>query len=218
MFLLTAGEHICEHDVALLEVARQMGVQHIVKLSVMGAGHGSQDPITLWHKTGEEAIKASGIAWTFLRPGGFMSNTLRWAYPIKNRGIVYAPFSSDKVAIVDPYDIAAIAACALTQAGHEGKVYDISGPEALSITEQVEVLAKALEKPIQVVEVRPLDAQKSMELAGLSAILADAVIQTLSQAKDDFSAQVLPTVRQVTLRDPRSFEQWVKVHLKEFIN
>ena len=79
VFLLTDGLNIAAHDHRLVAAARLAGVERIVKLSVLGVGHGATDPITTLHRAGEEAIRDSGIGWTFLRPTGFMSNALNWA-------------------------------------------------------------------------------------------------------------------------------------------
>jgi uncharacterized protein YbjT (DUF2867 family) len=215
-FLLTTGDHIPRYDAGFAAAAKKAGVQRVTKLSALGVGYGSQDAITRWHRAGEEAIKNSGVTWTFLRPGGFMSNALGWADSIKSQGAVYAPFGSEKVAIVDPWDIAAVAACVLTQPGHEGKVYEISGAEALTIKDQVTKLGDSIGRSLRFVDVPPEAALRNMERSGMPPGLAEGVIGSLAQAKEAFSSEIRPTVKKVTGHDPRSFDQWVQAHQTAF--
>ncbi len=216
VFLLSGGPEGPEHDANLIAAAKQAGVGHVVNLSVLGADHGADDPITRWHLAGEKAVTASGMAWTILRPGAFMSNALMWAPSIKAQGVVYAPFAQAKTAAVDPADIAAVAARALTEPGHEAKMYPLTGPELLSAVDQVEILGAALGRPLRVVEVPPERAQAAMVDSGMSAGLADAVIASMAQAGTDHAMAVLPTVEQVTGRPARSFAEWADAHLGAF--
>ncbi len=216
VFLLSGGPEGPEHDANLIAAAKQAGVGHVVTLSVLGADHGADDPITRWHLAGEQTVTASGMSWTILRPGAFMSNALMWAPSIKAQGVVYAPFAQAKTAAVDPADIAAVAARALTEPGHEGKTYPLTGPELLSAVDQVEILGAALGRPLRVVEVPPERAQAAMVDSGMSAGLADAVIASMAQAGTDHAMAVLPTVEQVTGRPARSFAEWADAHLGAF--
>jgi uncharacterized protein YbjT (DUF2867 family) len=91
--LLTDGLHIAAHDHRLIAAAQRAGVERIVKLSVRNVGHDATDPITTLHRAGEEAIRDSGIGWTFLRPTAFMSNALNWAGMLAADQVVYAPLT-----------------------------------------------------------------------------------------------------------------------------
>lgn len=106
------------------------GVTHVVKLSVISA---EAPAITFarWHNEAEQKLKASGLAWTMLRPGNFMTNALGWAPTIKAEGNIYQPTGTGTWAAIDPADIGAVAVRALTGAGHEGKEYTLTGAEAL---------------------------------------------------------------------------------------
>ncbi len=216
VFLLSGGPEGPEHDANLIAAGEQAGVRHVVTLSVLGAGHGADDPITRWHLAGERAVTASGMAWTILRPGAFMSNALMWAPSIKDQGVVYAPFAQAKTGAVDPADIAAVAARALTGAGQGGKTYPLTGPELLSAADQVEILGAALGRPLQVVDVPPEAAKAAMVDSGMPAELADAVIVSMAQAGTDHAMAVLPTVEQVTGHPARSFAEWATAHLGDF--
>jgi uncharacterized protein YbjT (DUF2867 family) len=95
VFLLTDGLHIAAHDQRLIAAAPRAGVERIVKLSVRNVGHDATDPITTWHRAGEQAIRDSGIGWTFLRPTAFMSNALNWAGMIAADQVVHAPVQAE---------------------------------------------------------------------------------------------------------------------------
>jgi len=208
VFLLSGGPEGPEQDANLIAAAKQAGVAHVVTLSVLGADHGADDPITRWHLAGEQAVTASGMAWTILRPGAFMSNALMWAPSIKAQGVVYAPFAQAKTA--------AVAARALTGAGQGGKTYPLTGPELLSAADQVEILGAALRRPLRLVDVPPEEAKAAMVDSGMPAELADAVIASMAQAGTDHAMAVLPTVEQVTGRPARSFAEWADAHLGDF--
>src|SRR6202042_3091793 len=132
--------------------ALRTGVERIVKLSVLSVGHGATDPITTMHQAGEETIRDSGIGWTFLRPTAFMSNALNWAPMITADQVVHAPFAAGRAAVVDPADIAAVAAACLTQDGHNNQVYELTGPEALSPAGQVAILSQVLDRDLRYAE------------------------------------------------------------------
>ncbi len=156
------------------------------------------------------------MAWTILRPGAFMSNALMWAPSIKAQGVVYAPFGQATTAAVDPADIAAVAARALTEPGHEAKMYPLTGPELLSPTDQVEALGAALGRSLRLVDVPPEAAKAAMVDSGMPAELADAVLASMAQAGTDHAMAVLPTVEQVTGNPARSFAEWATAHLEAF--
>ena len=78
----------------------------------------------------EAAVRASGLAWTMVRSFGFMSNTLPWVPQLRDGDVLRAPFAAVPIAMIDPFDIAAVAAVALIAAGHDGRVYTVSGPQS----------------------------------------------------------------------------------------
>ncbi|HLJ88101.1 MAG TPA: NAD(P)H-binding protein, partial [Candidatus Angelobacter sp.] len=135
IFSLALGLQIGEQERSLAQIAKKAGVRQIVKLSVLGVGEGqaSTRAIAEWHAAGERAIEESGVPWTFVRPGRFMSNAMMWRDPVRNQGKVFSNFADGKSPAIHPKDIAAVAVQALTTSGHEGKAYPLTGPEAFSI-------------------------------------------------------------------------------------
>jgi uncharacterized protein YbjT (DUF2867 family) len=202
-----------ELEANAIAAAARAGVAHVVKHSNLGAGEDS--PITLprWHRAGERLIERSGMAWTFVRPTGFMSNALGWTYTIASQGAVYGNGGAGKLSIVDPRDIAAVAATALTQPGHEGKAYDVTGPEALSMAEQVETIARALGKPLHYVDVPDTAARDAMLKQGMPAVIVDAMIEFMQLVRADRAAFVSDAVERVTGRPARTFAAWVRDNL-----
>ncbi|HVA88463.1 MAG TPA: NAD(P)H-binding protein, partial [Chloroflexota bacterium] len=168
VFLVTPSMNGQPPDAVICALALEAGARQIVRLSVLQAGGDENDPVTGWHTRAENAIKASGLAWTFLRPGGFMSNTLGWAEMIRRDHTVRALFADQPVAWIDPADIGAVAARVLAEDGHDGQAYRLSGPEALSPREQAAILATALGTPIEVVDLPPAQVRTALIAQGLT--------------------------------------------------
>src|SRR4028119_592996 len=134
VFLLTPlVPNMVELSANLVAAAKKAGVKHIIKSSGMGAEVEPGITLTRWHRAAEKAIEASGIAFTFVRPNGFMQNYANFnGATIKTQNTFYLPVGDGKVSYIDTRDIAAVAVAALTQDGHEGKAYEVTGLEAIS--------------------------------------------------------------------------------------
>jgi uncharacterized protein YbjT (DUF2867 family) len=218
VFLLSAPEERqAELQNNLVRAAREAGVRHIVKLSAIGVG-GPLDSIALGrvHRETEEEIERAGVAHTHLRPNGFMQNTLMFAQSIKSQGAFYAPFGAAKVSYVDARDVAAVAFHALTEDGHEGKAYEITGPQALSYHDVARELSAALGREVKYVEVPIEAARAAMVSMGMNYWTADALVELFNFYKDGRADQVRDTVREVTGRDPITFAQFAKDFAQAF--
>jgi uncharacterized protein YbjT (DUF2867 family) len=216
VFFLTDGLHIAAHDRRLIAAAQRAGVERIVKLSVRNVGHGTTDPITTLHRAGEEAIRDSGIGWTFLRPTAFMSNALNWAGMIAADQVVYAPFAVGRAAVVDPADIAAVAAACLTQDGHNHRVYELTGPEPLSPSDQVAILSQVLGRDLAYAEADPASALAQMVSYGMPTELAHAVIELFRSTEEPYNCEPTNDITAVTGRPARSFTDWAQAHRNAF--
>ena len=215
VFLVT---YETQQDINVIEAAKCAGVQQIVKLSTLEATE-HKIKVGEWHYEREELIRASGLAWTFLRPGMFMSNTIEWwAESIKGQGSVFFPGGKKgRVAPVDPREVASAAACALTQPGHNGKAYELTGPELFTIGEMVQVISKVLGKPIQYMDIPPIAAKLFMLKTGMDKTLVNALMEMLASLRRDEGAILTGTVHQVTGRAPRTFDAWCQEHIAAFL-
>jgi len=203
------------HETNLLDAAKKAGVKRIVKHSVMGAEYES---ITLgkWHRQIEKKLEASGIAWTHIRPTGFMSNALQWVGSIKAQGAVYYPAGDGKLALVDARDIASCAVVALTQPGHEGKAYAVTGPEALTTQQQCDILGKAIGKSIKYVDVPDSAAKESMVGMGMPAQLVDILLEYTNLVRAGQADQVTDAIPRLTGKPGRTFEAWCRENAAAF--
>lgn len=200
-----------------VDAAKRAGVRHVVKLSVAGADEGAPVRFGRVHAEAERYLEGSGIGYTILRPTGFMQNTIAYAGSVSSEGRFYAPLADAKVAWIDVRDIAAVAAEALTGEGHEGKVYDLTGPEALSNREIAQKLSAALGKTVEHVEVSYEGAREAMVGAGLPEWLADGLIELNREVYEPgYAAQTANGVEEATGRRPRSFDEFARDHRAAF--
>lgn len=216
VFSLTFGPRTGAHEGDLAEAAKRSGVRHIVKLSAMGGDDTTKNAIRKWHEEGEEAIKRSGIAWTILRPGGFMSNALHWRGSIRSQGKVFSNYGDGKVPSIYPRDIAAVAVRALISGAHDGKTYHLTGPEALTIGDQVRILSEVLGERIEYVAVSDEAARQALERSGMPGFIIDALIPFAAFIRSGKAAEVLPTVEEVTGKPPLTFVDWAREHAAAF--
>ncbi|MEC3916431.1 NmrA family NAD(P)-binding protein [Nocardia sp. CDC160] len=216
-FLSTTGTEIPRHDANLAFAAVAAGVEHIVKLSSGRAGDpAATDPIPAWHRAGEDAVRASGIAWTMVRPMGFMSNALHWARSVRESSTVRAPFGHGRIAVVDPHDIAAVSVAALIEPGHAGRVYVLTGPQALSPGEQTAIIAEIIGRPLRFEEISPEAAEADLLRFGVAPEMAAAIMALRATALESFTSTVHPTVADVTGRSPRTFREWALENRAQF--
>ena len=204
-------------DRLLIEEALRAGVRHIVKLSTLGARVAVDSPIGRLHHEGEQLIEGSGLAWTFLRPGAFMSNTLQWVGTIKSEGAVFNPMGEGKYAPIAPGDIAGVATLALTALGHEGKAYEITGPESFTVREQVRILSDVLGKPIKCVDIPVGVAAERLQKSGAPSFLVEALSYFWNRVKEGNGEFQNNEVERLTGHRAQSFEEWCRQRRSSFL-
>ncbi|HEY6775886.1 MAG TPA: NAD(P)H-binding protein [Thermoleophilaceae bacterium] len=199
----------------LMAEIRRAGVDHVVLQSSSSVPGGDMDnAVARYHILSEAAVRESGVAWTFLQPNSFMSNTFQWAPQLESGDVVRAPFPDVRVATIDPSDVAAVSARALTSKGHEGHSYRLSGPESLLPADRVAVLAQVLGRDLRFEGQSDAEARAEMS-ESMPAEYVDAFFSFFADGTLDES-QVLRTVEEITGRPPRSFEQWARTHADAF--
>jgi uncharacterized protein YbjT (DUF2867 family) len=130
-----------------------------------------------YHAVVEEAISASGMTFTNLRPNLYMQGLLGFRFSIISEGRFFAPAGDARVSIVDVRDIAAVAAAALTASGHEGETYDVTGPEALTHAEMASQLSETLGRRISFVDVSEAAMRDALLSLGMPEWQVDGLIE-----------------------------------------
>lgn len=201
---------------AVVAAAKGAGVRRIVKLSVFDA-QGEAFGFARLHRAVERKIESSGLAFTFLRPNGFFQNMAnQQAGSIKARGAFFFPAGDTRISHVDVRDIARAAAAALTEGGHEGKAYTLTGPEALTYGDIAASLTRVLGKPVSYVAISDDDFRKAMADLGAPAPLVEALVDLFTFYRSGRAATVSGDLAKVTGRAPTSFETWARDHAAAF--
>ncbi len=206
---------ISSSDPAMLEVqsnfiedARKAGVKHVVKLSGIMPDLDSPFRFARMHAEIERRLEASGMAFTHLRAGEFMQAYFRQVPSIVAKGALFLPMADAKIASIDVCDVAEVAATVLTGAGHEGKIYPLTGPEALNMAEVAERLSAATEKTIRYVNVAPEEATRANLAAGMPPYTAEALAELFGERRRGKEGQVSPLIQTLFGWQPTSFEEF----------
>ncbi|GAA1980498.1 NAD(P)H-binding protein [Catenulispora subtropica] len=208
LFLLVAGED----PAGVLDRAEAAGVSKVVLLSSQGVG---TRPGVYAHAAGfEQAVAGSGLRHTILRSGGMASNTMAWIEPIRAHRTAAAPFADTGLPFVDPDDVAAVAAAVLTEEGHDGATYVLTGPEATTPRQRAEAIARAIGAPVTFVEQTREEAREQM-----SAFMPAPVVEgTLAILGEPTAAERTPSpdVEKVLGRPAAPFAAWAARHAALF--
>ncbi|MFE7273989.1 SDR family oxidoreductase [Streptomyces sp. NPDC057623] len=216
LFLLLAGELLGGGAPAaqVLAAARGAGVRRVVLLSSQING---TRPDALSHgrlREFEDVVRSSGVDWTVLRPGGFASNAYAWSETVRTRRTVIAPFADVALPVVDPADIAEVAAVALRDEGHFGQTYELTGPAPVTPREQAAALSEALGEQVGFVELTREQAREHM-----ARFMPEPVIEgTLDILGEPLPAEqrVSPDIEKVLGRPAGSFAGWARRHVHAF--
>ncbi|MGW3173895.1 NmrA family NAD(P)-binding protein [Streptomyces sp. NPDC001153] len=197
----------------MLEAARAAGVR-VVKLSVWRADEGLT-PIARLHQPVEQSLVTSGLPWTILRPNFYLQNFLRQP-SIREAGEFSLPLITAPISFVDIDDIARVAARVLTTDGHDGRVYDLTGPKALTYAEAAEELSDVLGKPVRYVGLPDDEARVAMLSRGMPEFHVDALIGVARAYRDGGAETVTSTVADITGRAALGFADFVRQNLNFF--
>lgn len=193
---LTTGREI-------VALASKAGVQRITVLN-----GGGPSPL-------QEAVEAGDVGWTLVMPVEFMANALEWAEGVRTEDSVAEPFVDRLSAMVHEADIGAVTAVALTEDGHAGRTYTLTGPETLTVRDKVRILAAARGREVALTELSAEQAAGRWLGAGMDretvAFLLDVYGNT-----PEVGRTVVDTVERVTGRPARTFAQWAAEHADAF--
>jgi uncharacterized protein YbjT (DUF2867 family) len=200
---------------ALLQRAQAAGVARVVLLSSSSVSTGETDnAVVAYHARAEEDVRASGLPWTFLRPSMFMTNALEWADQIAAGDAVRVRFPQVRAAVIDPEDVGAVAAEAVVGGAQEGRALRLTGPESLLPADRVAVLGRTLGRELRFVGMSDEESRAEV-FATMPEHYARAFVRFYLDGELDESP-VLPTVRDVLGREPRTFARWAADHATAF--
>lgn len=218
-FLLTNSSEQAETlQSNFVDIAKREGVKHIVKLSQLAADLHSPVRFLRYHAAVEQKIIQSGMAYTFLRPNLFMQGLLGFRETIAKQGKFFAAAGDAKISAVDTRDIAAVAVEALTDTGHENKVYDLTGPAALSHGQMAEELSKGLGRNIRFVNVSPEEMHGALISAGFPLWQAEGVIEDYAHYSRGEASAISSCIEDVTGKAPRDFKSFVNDYAQALLN
>lgn len=197
LFLLLSGDLHAPgaRPADIIGLAEASGVRRIVLLSSQGVATRPLGPSRVAMRALEDALRESGLDWAVLRPGGFASNALAWAESVRTQGTVEAPFGDVGVPVVDPADIAEVAAACLLDDRHTGGVYELTGPEVITPRQQAETIAAALGSPVRFHELTRDEAKAAMTKF-VPAELADDTLDIIA-APNPAELRISPDVERV---------------------
>ncbi|WP_328471442.1 SDR family oxidoreductase [Streptomyces sp. NBC_00448] len=216
LFLLLSGDLHAggAHPADIIGEAAAAGVRRVVLLSTQGVVTRPSGPTRIAMRALEDTLRESGLEWAILRPGGFASNALWWADSVRTGRVVAAPFGDIGVPIIDPADIAAVAAACLLEDRHAGGVYELTGPEVITPRRQTEAIAAALGSPVRFHELTRDEARTAMARS-MPAELADDTLDILG-SPSPAELRVSPDVERVLGHAPRPFADWAARHVDAF--
>jgi uncharacterized protein YbjT (DUF2867 family) len=215
LFLMAPVPFLADYSAKMTEVAKRAGVRQIVVLSSLSVEMNHGNAFVIEHKAAETAVQNSGCDWTILRAGELASNTLGWAKSITAARLVEPLIRNAPTARIDPYDVSAVAAAALTEPGHSGKIHELTGGETTTPQECARILSKLLGIKLTYSELTDTEAeQRWISIFGDSATQRER-IRTLRERDLPWMA-VRPDVEAILGRRPRTYLDWAKANLAAF--
>lgn len=216
--LTPPGPRAPENNMNALWTARRAGVKRVVRMSAIGAAHDAPTRNGRLHALSDAELQASGLRWTILRPHFFMQNLLGFAASVAADGAIYMNLGQGRLAFVDTRDIAEVAARLFLEPGerHDGKIYTLTGPQSLSLTETAEQLTTVLGRPVRYVAIPDEAARAALLQMGLSPWLAGMTVEYGRAYAAGWGDFTTTHVQDVLGRAPRPFlefarDQWPRL-------
>lgn len=209
---LTCANHPSQvaWETAMVDAAAAAGVRRIVKLSALGAEIGS--PVAFFDAHGriEAHLRGAGVPSVVLQPAFKMSNLLAGAPTVKEADAFMLPGAGAKVAMIDPRDVAQFAVEVLTGDGHDGRAYQLTGPEAVTFDEVAEHLSTIIGRRIGFVAIPDGAAVEHMVGNGVPEWFATNVVTQFRLLRQGTQTQVQDVVKVLTGREPRSIAEFLR--------
>ena len=198
--------------VKFLDEAEKAGVEQVVLLSsnTVGLPGADQDPLAHHHLVVEEAVVASGLSYTILRPGAFMSNAFGWSYSLQAGDTIDQVFPEAQVAPVHEDDIADVAVIALTEKKIQDEIVDLTGPESLTFRRELEIVGEVLGRKLVINALTREEGEAQMSNFVPPPVLTSLLNQW--EAAVGVVADTSATAERITGKPARTFRQWVEEH------
>ena len=206
----TPDEKLVQRETAFIEAAKQAGVQHVVMCSAYLSGETAETQNLRSHGVIEAALQRSGLAYTILRPVGFMQTFTLFVWDmVQKAGALSLPAGDGGMALIDVRDVAQVAIKALTEPGHDGKVYDLTGPEVLSLGRQAEIMSRVLGRPVTYLPGKEAELARVMSVLGVPATPTEHVIKVFRMQREHRLEVLLPTLRDLGI-EPTPYEAFLR--------
>lgn len=204
-------------QVTFIDACKAAGVQHLIKLSGLNAGRETTFVFSNMHKRIEEHLRGSGMAWTSLRPTGFMQEYIFEAPSIINDGSLYLALDNVKLSPVDLIDVGKVGFQLLRDGGYHGEELPMTGPELLSMADVAQHLSTATGRKIRYVPISPLERWRALVAAGIPTEVADALDKQVHERLQGGSESTidLSTHKRLNVL-PTSFSQFAERHAIDF--
>jgi uncharacterized protein YbjT (DUF2867 family) len=193
LMISSSNARMLETQCTFIDAAKKAGVRHIVKFSGAESGidfNPENFRFTRMHEEIERYLERSGLKWTHLRPSQFMQVYLREVPTIVTENALFLPMENAKLAPVDIEDIAKVAFALLRNGGHHAKSYDMTGPEALTMTDIAERISQAIGKTVRYVNVAPEEKRRALLAAGTPPAFADALDELFAERRKQRESRV----------------------------
>jgi uncharacterized protein YbjT (DUF2867 family) len=216
LMISAADARLAETQCAFIDAAKRAGVKHMVKFSGRGAAPDTGFRFNRMHAEIESYLEASGLGWTHLRPSQFMQMYFREAPTIVSEAAFYLPLENARLAPVDVEDVAKAAFALLHGDGHEGKAYEITGPEALTMAEVADRLSSVLGQPVRYVNVAPQEKRQALLAAGAPPAFADAMDELFGERRRGSESTVDLSAHETLGLRPTTFQEFVRRNVAVF--
>jgi uncharacterized protein YbjT (DUF2867 family) len=208
-----------EWNLSAINIAKEAGVRHFIRLSGVGANEGVGARIAKAHFEADEALKASGLSWTIIKPAPYYQNMFWSVITIVRNNVFSLPLEAAQVAQVDVHDVARVAAHTLIDDGHEGKTYTITGPQALTMFQVARKISKAIGKEVRYMPAPAGAAKQVFRDVGLPEWDSTAIGEMFTEYATGKYAAVSGDFTAVTGQKPIDFDRFCadnkRVFLKE---
>jgi uncharacterized protein YbjT (DUF2867 family) len=199
-----------------IEASEAAGVKRVVLNSALGAGdYGKSFPT--WHRKVDDKLKTTKMKYCILRPNSFMQNVLTYYAPgIRAQGAFYGAMGDARISYLDVRDIAAVAAKALQGGEHDGKTYELNGPEALTYSEVAQKISRHAGIAARYVDI-PVEAQrKAMLDQGMPEWQVTALLELQEYYTGGRGGTVDGVLEGLLGRPPITMDQFLKEFAGEF--